>query len=336
MFVFRKPANAQLPMCASRKLNGDEVVPSYLETTMDDAAHRGESSETSLALSVDNAEKPDERLRPMVGSGLYVDVENLQNSGQELIATTIETWPDWFPKPIRLTLNVPSHSVELWRLWAGDRFDYMDVVVRGTQRFSASTSKNSADMAIATTAMADWILGRVSHVAVLSDDSDFISLYVSMRNELIISRDENRALKVPFLWVVTDRDGTRSPLTTQFLPSQHLHTVSLDNYVQPNEPSNPPVSGHSQPSNEYVEMARAIIREIEVGSFKSTDGQAVIKKHWPYHELSDAPGATFGSDFKNKIWPFLRVWGVRMTNPSSGSVRYEMTESAKQYLKRST
>ena len=50
-------------------------------------------------------------------------------------------------------------------------------------------------------------------------------------------------------------------------------------------------------------MADAVIREIPVGSFKSTDCQSIIKKHWPNHALAKAGGAEFGTQFKNNVWP---------------------------------
>ena len=40
----------------------------------------------------------------------------------------------------------------------------LHVVVHGTQHFSMSATKNSADIAIATNAMADLLRERVSHV----------------------------------------------------------------------------------------------------------------------------------------------------------------------------
>ena len=136
-------------------------------------------------------------------SGLYVDVENLQSHGQAVIQSLVEHWPDKAPAPSRLTLYVRANQVELWRLWAASRFSDLEVVVKGTQHFSMTSTKNSADIAIATNAMADLIAGRVAHVALLSDDSDFISLYGAVRDEPEIPLSDG---KVPFLWIVTDRE----------------------------------------------------------------------------------------------------------------------------------
>ena len=119
-------------------------------------------------------------------------------------------------------LYVRADQVELWRLWAAGRYPGLEVGVSGTQRFSQSASKNSADIAMATHAMADLALRRVDHVVMFSDDSDFISLYVAIRDEPGIPLTGGR---VPFLWVVTDRPGSLSATVKQFFPPDHLHVV---------------------------------------------------------------------------------------------------------------
>ena len=157
------------------------------------------------------------------GSGLYVDVENLHSDGQAMIKSLVEDWPAKAPAPSRLTLYVRADQVELWRLWATNRFRDLKVSVKGTQHFSLSSSKNSADIAIATNAMADLILKRITHVVVFSDDSDFISLYVAIRDEPDVLMDDG---EVPFLWVVTDREGSLSTTIKQFFPLDQLHVVA--------------------------------------------------------------------------------------------------------------
>ena len=130
-------------------------------------------------------------------SGLYVDMENLQADGQSLLQSLMDHWPEKLPAATRLTLYVRADQTELWRLWATNQFANVEVVVHGTQHFSMSSTKNSADIAIATNAMADLLRERVSHVVIFSDDSDFISLYVAIRNELGISADSDKcALRV--------------------------------------------------------------------------------------------------------------------------------------------
>ena len=76
-------------------------------------------------------------------------------------------------------------------------------------------------------------------------------------------------------------------------------------------------------------MARAVVEEIEVGQFKSTDCQRIIKERWPRHPLASAGGASFGAEFKNNIWPVLEGWGVEISNPGKNPIKYEMVDKAK-------
>ena len=92
-------------------------------------------------------------------SGLYVDVENLKADGRAMVQGLIENWSGKAPRPSRLSLYVRADQVDLWRLWAASRFTDLEVKVNGTQHFSLPSSKNSADIAIATNAIAD--LGKL-------------------------------------------------------------------------------------------------------------------------------------------------------------------------------
>ncbi len=271
--------------------------------------------------------------RETPGSGLYVDVENLHTEGQSMVSNLIENWPDRAPPPSRLSLYVRADQVELWRLWAESRFAGLEVAVRGTQHFSLSPTKNSADMAIATNAMADLVLQRVGHVVVLSDDSDFISLYSAIRDEPGIPRFQG---EVPFLWVVTDREGSLSATVRQFFPPDRLHLVSgkgkNPGKPGPVEPSPEPDAGPGPARSSggvWTEMARAVAEGIEVGQFKSTDCQGIIRERWTGHPLASVGGPSFGMEFKNNIWPVLQGWGARIGNPGQKPIRYEMTEEAK-------
>ena len=277
------------------------------------------------------------------GSGLYVDIENIQNS-QELIEAAIDTWPDRFPKPTRLCLHVRADQVDLWQLWATSKFERLEVTVAGIQKFSGSKSKNTADIAIATSALADWIFGMVSHVAVLSDDSDFIGLYSTMRREIARSqldwRDEHR-IRAPFLWVMTARDSTRSQTAMEFFPDEHVHIVQINETttVTPAAADDPAFKNQHEPAAKigtdvYMDMALEIVRQTPEGNFKSTDCMQLIKRGWRNHSLANTDGATFGTEFKKKIWPALETMGVEITGRNP--VKYKMTQAAKRKSSRLT
>ena len=182
---------------------------------------------------------------PRAGAGVYVDMENLRDDvlrdgtkrtstsqetirrkeivrGQQVIRTLLDTWPQGAPKPQRLSLYVRADLVEVWRLSSVDQFPCLEVEVRGVQHFSSS-AKNTADIALAADAIADLVLGRVGYVAVVSDDSDFISLYAKVREEMERANSEIRV--VPFLWVVTDRPRTVSASVRDYFPDRHLHVI---------------------------------------------------------------------------------------------------------------
>jgi hypothetical protein len=157
-------------------------------------------------------------------SGLYIDVENLQSDARNLIDSLMRNWPPEVPSPTHMVLYVRADMVELWKTWALSRFDVQNVDVKGIQHFaSMKQSKNSGDIAIAVDAMSDLLKGRVSHVAVFSDDSDFISLFAKVRDETGDIR--SRLGRIPFIWILTERDGTRSATIGDFFPASYLHFV---------------------------------------------------------------------------------------------------------------
>ena len=292
------------------------------------------------------------------GSGVYIDVENLQEDAQTLISSLMFNWPNTTPAPSRMTLYVRADQVELWRLWAVDQFSSIQVLVKGIQHFSRDSSKNSADIAMATNAIADFVRGRIGHIVVFSDDSDFISLYAAIRDEVDGSRGP-----MPFLWAVTNRHKSLSANVKQFFPRDLLHVVSADHRSARSYSSSPPRSrpsvsrrparptpaASSTPSisqapptpppfspaplaaqgSPWADMARAIVREQPVGAFKSTDCQDIIRRRWPGHRLARVGGAAFGTEFKKNIWPELEKLNVKIPNPNRKPVTYELTNEAK-------
>ena len=186
-----------------------------------------------------------------------------------------------------------------------------------------SSTKNSADIAMATNAIADLVFGRISHVVMFSDDSDFVSLYAAIRDDPEIELPDGQ---VPFLWVVTDRQRSLSTTIKQFFPEDQLHVVKSACGEARITVANNSVSI-------WDEMAKQILKEFPVGPFKSTDCQSVIEKSWPNQPMSRAVGAQFGTEFKSSLWPILEESGVKVklgTKP----VQYEMTPEVKASSKR--
>ena len=275
------------------------------------------------------------------GTALYVDTENLQGSAQPLIENIIERWPEGTPPPRRLNLYVQADRVSLWDIWATGRFPQLAVTVRGIQHFSRRQSKNSADIAIAIDAIADYVTDVAQFVAVMSDDSDFIPLYAKLK--------DLKESQVPFLWLVTDRAKTRSSTIKDYFPNEHVHVVSVRSLPAANSNREAPSSASSnasrrvrvaeasgpQPSNggsgrpqsNLLEIVDLIIRRLPVGSFKSTDCQPVIRSRWPHDPMASMSSARFGTEFANKIWPVLEERGVKMV--STKPRKYGLTQEVK-------
>lgn len=251
-----------------------------------------------------------------VGAGLYVDTENLQNSARFLIETTVEQWPPEIPALSRLNLYVRADRVALWDIWAGSRFPGLAVTVRGIQHFTSPHAKNSADIAIAIDAVADLVTGATRFVAVMSDDSDFMPVYAKLKD-----LGEGR---VPFLWVMTDRTGTKASTIEDFFPNDHIQVVSVP---ETGAGSSVPSGGEGSAPALWHEMADLIIQEIPVGPFRSVECQPVIQSRWPDHPTAKMPGQQFGAEFAGKLWPILEGRRVKLlrTKPR----KYEMTKEAK-------
>ena len=233
-------------------------------------------------------------------------------------------------------MYVWADQSELWKAWAASEFPHLKVVAKGTQRFSNSFTKNSADMAMACDAITDLVFQRITHITVFSDDSDFFMVYSAIADEPEIPRYKGKA---PFLWVMTDRSGTVSPRAKEFFPSDHLHILSgnaatgSDGLAQ--EPAtialnttelSKAVEGTSNPLKEFIDL---VVHETPVGPFKSTDCLALLKRRLPNHPQASLIPAAFGIWFKNEVWPLLEWMGVRIDNPSAKPISYVMTDAAK-------
>ena len=162
------------------------------------------------------------------GTGIYADIQNLQEIARDVLLVLVRRWPKRVPKPTRLNLYVRADHLHLWSVWAKDAFPGVEVTVKGVQHYSLAATKNAADMAIAVDAISDFNHERVSHVAVVSDDSDFISLFAKLAEEVGGGAPDEGAQGedvVPFLWVFTDRRDTKSALLQDFFPERYVYTV---------------------------------------------------------------------------------------------------------------
>lgn len=288
------------------------------------------------------------------GTALYVDTENLQGNTQGLVMAIMEQWPEGIPPASRLNLYVQADQTALWDIWASSQFRELVVTVRGIQHFSKRQSKNSADIAIAIDAVADFVTGAAQFVAVMSDDSDFMPLYAKLKD-----LTEERA---PFLWVVTDRPRTRSSTIEEYFPNDHIYVarvgksgarVSVERSTSARVralPAGGAASDSPAPSRgsagrlstrkaddspaagkrsegDLAEMADLIIRNLQVGHFKSTDCQPIIRSRWPNDPMVRMTAPRFGTEFTQTLWPILEQRGVKLS--STKPRNYELTAEVK-------
>lgn len=305
-------------------------------------------------------------------TGIYADIQNLQDMAKDVLLLLIHRWPRRLPKPTKLNLYVRADHAHLWQVWASDAFSELHVTVKGVQHYSLAATKNAADMAIAVDAISDFNHSRVSHVAVVSDDSDFISLYAKLAEEFQNGQPRESREKVPFLWILTDRVDTKSSLLQEFFPERYVHVVdryaSWDDYeedeeqeFEEDEPGRPavdqaeldvetgeepePQDEHEQPEKERPKVnaqkdlsvteriALQLIRDMPVGKFKSTDCQQIIRTNFPNHQLASADGPAFGIIFRRDLLPYMETRGVNELG-NQRPRQYEMTLEAKKSLTR--
>ena len=283
-----------------------------------------------------NSKSKTRSLRKAAKAALYVDTENLLAAAQGTVKAIVEKWPEGAPPLSSLHLYVRADRVALWEMWATSRYPNLTVTVKGIQHFSHNHSKNSADMAIAMDAVADFVTGEAEFIAVMSDDSDFMPVFAKLK-----AMAGGRA---PFLWLVTDRVRTRSLTIEEYFPSDHVHTVKVS--APPNEMIllRPAEDTRSAPDTRVAdartadamriadnrvleEMVDLIIRQTPIGSFKSTDCLPIIKSRFPHHPISRMQGGSFGTEFTNKIWPLLEKRGVLVR--SKRPRKYEITPEVK-------
>ena len=277
-------------------------------------------------------------------ASVYVDVENLGGSAQELISQVVEELSsdgaDW--APTCLSLYVRADKLELWRIWADGKWPQLDLRVRGIQHFtSGSSSKNSADLAITADATEDFALGRTGLVAVVSNDSDFGALFVKVR-EMAIQRDYERT---PFLWVTSERGGALSPEVKRFVPDEfrwELPSGCTERPVQPpveqarsggnNARSRPSMASSKKNLSPEEQIARTMVRHMPVGGFKASDARRIVNQHMPD---SSAPkdNARFGQFLKDEIAPVLEELGVEVNRDQKSTKRYTITEESKRRIR---
>ena len=272
-------------------------------------------------------------------SGLYVDMENLQGQdfAQRFLANLVQNWPSDVPPLGVVRLYVRADTQVLWEMWMESQFADVGVSVRGIQHFSKNASKNSADIALALDAVCDLMTDSVQHIVVVSDDSDFAALFGKVRE---LGRQAHSD-ETPFLWIMTNREQTRSKVIGAFLPNVYIRSMDVetdeaaiadgvgDTRLSSTDLAQPVLKDSANGVPTSDEIAKAIIQDIRQGSFNSTDCQPIISGRWPGCEWEYMDGPQFGQRFITDILPTLKRYGVSDPYPNTKPRRYVMTRNAK-------
>ena len=80
-------------------------------------------------------------------------------------------------------------------------------------------------------------------------------------------------------------------------------------------------------------IAEAIVERMQVGYFKSTDCQSLVRNMYPNHPLANASSGVMGQRFVRHILPLLLSLGVTEPNPNRRPRRFQITEEAKRRLR---
>jgi hypothetical protein len=257
---------------------------------------------------------------------LYVDIENLMENARKYVLSAIKNWPVDFPEPETLKLYVRADQAELWEIWANHHIPGVEALIQGVQHYCFNGSKNSADISLALDALSDLLNGKTAYIALLSDDSDFVSLFTVIKREF----SKQAPGKIPFKWLMTDRTDTRSQILGDFFPKEYVHVVGVLPVLElPEQEINkaPPVL--QQSLSEEEQIARAILKDMPMGVFKSSDCKKIILKYFPDNPMAKEDSAKFGTHFSKVIWPILEKNGVLLPKPNRKPRKYEMTEDAK-------
>lgn len=248
-------------------------------------------------------------LPPPRTAGVYVDIENLRNAehARAVMETVVRDWPEGLPPVGRLCLYAPADKTGLWGAWAPARFPDLEVRVRGIQRF-ARESKNSADMAIVGDAVADFTAGVASHIAVVSNDSDFGALFVKIQE--LASRSE----PPPFLWVNLAGGSGLSKEIRDFIPEQLRWVVTPPPSPGARTASKPAQdNGAGLPANQTI--VRWLLDEIPPGRFRAADVEKIVKRRCPDHPAAQSTGVC-GAFLARQLMPLLADKGVTVVRQS--------------------
>ena len=218
-------------------------------------------------------------------------------------------------------------------MWAQEHLPDIHFLPKGVQHFTAGSGKNSADIALVADAVSDFLGDEINFVVVVSNDSDFISLY-SKLNERKDKQPDYFQGRAPFLWVLAEGSKNYSREIQEYLLQAYVHFASTSKAVG-NSPQKEvrDKAGDAGDSSKGIsltseDLAKVIIQKRpDKQPFGIIVCQKIIKKEFPEHPLARASKVAFERDFLKEVGPSLEGHGVDVT--SRNPTQYKMTQEAK-------
>ena len=153
---------------------------------------------------------------------------------------------------------------------------------------------------------------RADFVAVLSNDSDFYTLFDKLHE--IISGRGHPLHRVPFLWIVAPNGNNLSPEIKRFLPLQFVWDLS--GVAEHNLPESP---GGDEPSDIPNNILKGIVAAMDTRrQYRASELHDICKELYPSERLSKQITASFGMFLKSST-PALSDMGVEVISTSNTS-----------------
>ena len=261
-------------------------------------------------------------------TGVYIDAQNLGRNDpdkESAIELIFENWPSDLPAVQFARIYVDPGSDNYWssavrraatqKSTGPLRASDLTVHVEPVQRYGKDPGKNAADFQIVLDALEDYLLEKVSYVAIVSNDSDFVSLYYKLEN--IAKRQNSSGGLTPFKLITHGGAGRTERLG--FLPSRNVHHVG-----EPSVPSRAPVNrtmGRRVGSDVQSMVAEIASWADEGRSFSSVAAYGALLRAGLVDQFDpndEDDRQKIGMWFRREIWPFLERNGVKFGRGESG------------------
>ena len=275
-------------------------------------------------------------------TGVYIDAQNLGRNDPDkksAIELIFANWPSDLPTVKFARVYVDPGSENYWQTAVERaatqkstgplRGSGLMVYVEPVQRYGKYAGKNAADFQMILDAFEDFLNKEVSYIAIVSNDSDFVSLYYKL--EHIAKRENSSGGFTPFKLITHGGAGRTERL--DFLPPRNVHHVG-----ESSVPSRAPVNRtvvRRVDGNVQLMVAEIASWADEGRSFSSVPAYGALLRAGLVDQFDpndEDDRKKIGIWFHRDIWPFLERNGVTR-NDSGRPVMYSMSPTVQRKLR---